>query len=131
MENPFTKDEIKEAFTGTSDSLLQFFSSLSDEAFFTSYNRKWSAAENLEHLAISTEPVAKSLGFPKLTFNIFGRHKDRSRNYKELVAVYNQKLKEGAKASEKYSPGKKEQTKESLLEDWQNAAEMLLKNLDK
>jgi hypothetical protein len=131
MDNPFNKDEIREAFTSISEELKEFFTTLNEDQFSQSPHNKWSAAENLVHLYLSTEPVSKSLGFPKLTFNIFGRNKGRSRSYKELVSDYKEKLKEGAKANEKYTPKPKEYNKEEMLEKWHKCEEQLFKNLSK
>lgn len=127
-----TKQEIQEAFTKACKDAADFFNSLSETDFSDKPGGKWSAGENFEHLFVSTYPVAKALGYPKLTLLAFGKRKGGSKTYEELVDFYHSKLNEGAKASPKFSPDEKEPaTKDMLNSKWNKSTDTMVKNLEK
>ncbi len=127
-----TKPEVREAFEKACLGAAEYFESLNDNDFNDKPDGKWSAGENYEHLFVSTYPVAKALGYPKLTFLAFGKRKGGSKTYHELVDFYLGKLNEGAKASSKFSPKEsKLETKEVLASKWKKSTETLMNNLEK
>lgn len=127
-----TKQEIQEAFTKACEEAAGFFESLSGNDFNEKPDGKWSAGENYEHLFVSTYPVAKALGYPKLTLLAFGKRKGGSKTFEELVDFYHSKLNEGAKASTKFSPKESEPaTKEVLASKWKKSTQAMIDNLEK
>lgn len=126
-----TKDDLQKAYVAACQEAVDFFTSLSDDEFNENPPGKWSAGENFEHLFVSTYPVAKALGYPKLTFVAFGSRNDGSKTYDELVAFYESKLQEGAKASPKFSPKAEKATKEVLVSKWKKSTDTFVKNLER
>ena len=119
--------ELNRVFKETEVSVQSF----DNNTFEISNDGKWSAAENFQHLILSGKPVANGLKTPKLVLVAFGRSKNGSRSYDELVAAYKQKLAEGGKATPKFVP-KEEQTldKKEMLLTWQKTNHFFGKNLE-
>lgn len=91
----------------------------------------WSIAENLQHLILSSTPVATSLAIPSMVLWVFGLPKPRqSRNYTQLVADYQEALAKGFEAPKEYVPyvGK---NKDGLLETWKRMETKLIRRLDR
>lgn len=123
----YSKDEIIKAFEEVAHSANEFFASLDDDKLHDKPEGKWSAAENFEHLFVSTYPVSKGLGYPKLTYMAFGTNKGKSRSYDELIAIYNAKLEEGAKATGKFIPeDDKNLDKDTLISKWKKSTDTFL-----
>jgi hypothetical protein len=78
---------------------------LADQAFFARpAPGKWSPAENVAHLVLSVRPLVLAFSLPRMVLRVFGAPHRPSRPYHELVALYRQKLAEGARASRPYVP---------------------------
>lgn len=60
----------------------------------------WSAAENMEHLMLSTRPLATGLKMPKLALRAMGKPNRPLRTYEELVQRYQQKLEEAGEINQ-------------------------------
>lgn len=126
----YTKQEVAKAFEETANAANEFFNVLTEDQFHEKPGDKWSAAENFEHLFVSTYPVSKALGYPKLTFRAFGTNKGKSMSFEELVAFYKKKLEEGAKASGKFVPEEdKNLDRETLLSKWKKSTDTFLANI--
>ncbi|MEW5988159.1 MAG: hypothetical protein AB1791_16140 [Chloroflexota bacterium] len=50
MNNPYTKDELREALAGANQGVADYFTTLPAAAFFAHPTQVWSPAENLLHL---------------------------------------------------------------------------------
>jgi DinB superfamily len=68
---------------------------------------KWSAAENVHHLILAVRPLNLAFSLPLPIVRLFGKPNQAGRTYDEVVTRYQQLLREGAKASLPYIPGKK------------------------
>lgn len=86
---------------------VNYVLSLSSEEFMFSFQNKWSAGQQMDHIfrAISALPLAFKI--PKFIIGlVFGRAKRPLMEYDELVQNYLSKLEKGAKTSSAYIPGK-------------------------
>lgn len=111
--------ELNTAYRKVSD----LVTAVSTEKFYANTNNKWSIAENLEHLILSSVGVASVLKQPKSVFERFGQPKGPSRTYDALYENYKEVLAGGLKAPSTYSPtGESRKTKKELLESWQMIA---------
>ena len=71
-------------------------SRFSEEAFYKRPDTgQWSAAENMQHLFLSVRPLVGLFGKPEL-MEPFGRRSRPSMNYDEVVALYQERLKDFA-----------------------------------
>lgn len=138
INEPFTKEELLEAFVQINKDVEVFFSLISTERFYAhTQDDVWSARDNLDHLNKSVGPVAKALSLPKLLPSVlFGKAKNPSRRFDEIRETYLGKLKEGAKATGRYVPDKvethanAEKEKTELLSKWQTVSEKLVSVLN-
>ncbi|WP_299456324.1 DinB family protein [uncultured Microscilla sp.] len=92
---------------------------------------QWSVAENLQHLILSSTPVATSLAVPSMVLWVFGLPKPRqSRSYIQLVNDYQQALANGFEAPKEYVPyvGK---DRSGLLSTLKRMEEKLVRRLNK
>lgn len=79
--------------------------SLDEQAFHFHQEKKWSAAQQLDHLIRSVRPVVLGLSFPPFLLKlIFGRAKHPSRDYNTLVKTYQEALAKGGKSPKAYEP---------------------------
>jgi len=105
---------------------LHFFQQPSDD--------KWSAAQHLKHLIISTRTTTAAYALPKFLVRLVGGRPNRpSLSYEALVIKYQAKLRQGAKASGRYIPGKIKATngKNSLLTQWNKTTRLYLDAIKK
>ena len=93
---------------------------------------KWSIAENIQHLIISTNTTTLAYTLPAFIVRWVGGMPNRdSRSYEALVEKYKEKLAAGGKASGRFVP--KPITikygKQRLIENWQKASAKFIKAL--
>lgn len=101
--------------------ILKVCRQMNNDHFFH-HEGKWSNAENLEHLRLSFAGSWKGLFIPKLISKMmFGKPNHESVPYEVLQETYEQKLKDGAKASKEYIPliDSTKMTKEELMEKFE------------
>lgn len=80
---------LQQTLTDRAQAFLALASPLSDEQFFAPLDGdKWSVAENLQHLYLSTRPVARLLVAPREFLAQFGKPTQTSRSYEQVVADY-------------------------------------------
>ncbi len=103
--------------------------SLNEQQLYATANGKWSVAENMDHLILSVKPVNLALGLPKIALLAFGKANRAAMNYDEVVAFYQSKLQEGAKATKDYVPAK-QRNKDELLQDFSTKHETLINKLE-
>lgn len=118
-------EEIFNSFTNT---CLAF----NDVAFFKKQAGKWSVAENVQHLILSTNTTTLAYTLPAFVVRwMAGKPNRHSRSYEELVNKYKTKLAEGGKASGRYLPKKErvQQGKEKTMQHWQKATFNFIKAL--
>jgi hypothetical protein len=98
--------------------------SMDEALLFKKPDEKWSAAENIQHLIISTNMTTLAYRLPKFIVRLIGGKPNRaSRTYEELKDKYYKKLADGGRASGRFVPKPIEikYGKEKLLSNWQSA----------
>lgn len=127
-----TKTEI---ITAAEKSFAQFSDACNniDEALlFKKPDAKWSVAENMQHLIISTNMTTLAYRLPKFIVRLIaGKPNRASRGYEELKARYYQKLADGGQASGRFVPKPIpiKYGKEKLVSNWQQATAGFIKAL--
>lgn len=97
-----------------------------ETAFFDKPTTKWSIAENVQHLIVSTNTTTLAFSLPRFLVRFIGGKPNRSsKTYEELVAKYKNKLAAGGAASGRFIPKpiKINFGKEKLLNNWTNATQ--------
>ena len=129
-----TKNEIITAASKIFSAFTHYCETIPDAVFFDKPTTKWSVAENVQHLIISTNTSTLAYSLPKFLVRwIAGTPNRQSRSYDELVAKYKTKLAEGGAATGRFIPkpiainsGKKK-----LLRNWNKATTKHLAALTK
>lgn len=136
--NPYRKTALLDAFEKVNNAVTSYFDGLSDTDFFMQSENAWSPLENMQHLVLSVQPVAKAIKMPKSVLGMmFGRSQTPSRHYIQLKEIYLDKLVKGATATSRFIPkdnGKKtppEVQRTKVMEDWRKAAGQLSAALGK
>ena len=106
---------------------------ISDDIFFRQPADKWSIAQNVDHIIISTKQTKLAYLLPKFIVRLYtGRPNRPSRSYDELVKKYHAKLEAGGKASGVFIPkiitGV---SKEKLMNSWMKISAAYINILDK
>ena len=68
--------------------MIDYVTSLSDEQFVAQPNSKWSAAETLQHLFLSTRALNRALSSPREFFDQWPRADRPSRSFADIKAAY-------------------------------------------
>jgi hypothetical protein len=108
--------------------------SMDEALLFKKPGEKWSAAENIQHLIISTNITTLAYRLPKFIVRLIGGRPNRaSRSYEELKEKYYKKLADGGKASGLFVPKPIEikYGKQKLMLNWQKATEGFINALSK
>ncbi len=130
-----TKEEIVNATKAEFELLKNSCSQIDDAIFFApSLPNKWSIADNVKHLLISTNMSSLAFWLPKFLVRWIGGTPNRpSKTYDELVIKYKLKLEQGAVASARFvpKPTKDLTKKESLLNQWNKVSTHYLSSLQK
>ncbi len=129
-----TKQEIIEASDKTFFLLTDYCSSISDADFYKSLEGKWSVAENIDHLILSTNTTSLAYWLPKFIVRLLaGKPNRTSRTFEELQTKYYNKLADGGRASSRFVPKPKEITyvKQKLLNNWTTSTTKYLQALKK
>ena len=136
LGEPFTKEEIQEAFAAEFPAVHSFFASVPEEDFFEAPEGVWSPADNLVHLIKSCKPVAQGLNAPKIALRMrFGTAKHASKTLAQVRDEYvNVALAGGGEASGPYLPEVSEKTaveRERILNKWVSVGEDVKKGVTK
>ncbi len=121
--------EIQQRFIGAENAMRQFCIVLKDEKFFFQPEGKWSPAQQVKHLIVSANATRPAFSLPKFMVRLYSGKPNRpSRTFDELVDRYNQKLKEGGKASKPFIPEEIDETygKDRLLNEFKTSMNKLL-----
>ena len=87
-----------------SRAFIDWINELTDEQFWAHPDGKWSVAEVMQHLYLSTRPVARLLAGPREVLDQWGRADRPPRPYHEIESAYRTVLATGAKAPAVMSP---------------------------
>ena len=84
---------------------INYINSLTNEEFLITYQEKWTAGQQLDHIYLAVKPVVLALSLPKLiTRFLFGKANRPSKTYEDLVKKYQAKLQNGGKATGRFIP---------------------------
>jgi len=126
-----TQPEIKVALQASFQEVTSIVTTISDDIFFKKNNDKWSIAQNLDHLILSTKPLASGLKRPKFFFRAFGTAKKESKTFEEIVATYNEALVTGNPTNNPFLSEDVESTsREQYLSNWKMIGEKFQERLD-
>ena len=99
------KQELIEKLNQKHNLFIELLSSFSEKEFEMSYNGKWTAGQQLQHLLLSIKPISSALLIPRLLIKIlFGKANRPGKTYQEIADKYQAMLNEGAKAKGAYIP---------------------------
>lgn len=124
-----TKEEIIERLKDGFAEVESALHAAEDRLLFSRKDRKWSAAENTEHLVLSVRPLALAFRLPKFVLRFFGKPNRPVRTYDELVARYQSKLGAGGKATPAFVPKITTTGKQALLLRYQKTNQKLIASL--
>ncbi|MCW3083306.1 MAG: hypothetical protein JWP12_672 [Bacteroidetes bacterium] len=115
------KQQIIESLQSKYHSFIDYINSLSTGEYVYSYQQKWTAGQQLEHIVLCVKPIVQvfSMDAAAIEKN-FGSTDRISSTYEALLQEYTEKLKEGGKAPSRYVP-------ESSLPDREVLTETLAK----
>ncbi len=100
-----TKREIQQQLQDNYFRFIKQINDLSDSDFLRSYNDKWTAGQQLDHIIKSVAPVNLALILPGFLLSIyFGKANRPSKSYEALVEKYKLKLEAGGRASSPFIP---------------------------
>lgn len=100
------KQTIIQSLLDNYHSFINYINELTPEDYLYSYQQKWTAGQQLEHIILSVKPLVKVFSLDKLVIEQnFGRTDRQSLTYEVLVNNYIEKLKAGGKAPERFVPG--------------------------
>ena len=129
-----TKPEIITAAENIFNQFSETCSAIDENRLFKRPESKWSAAENMQHLIISTNTTSLAFWLPKFLVRWIGGTPNRiSRTFDELKDKYYKKLSEGGKASGRYVPKPIEikYGKLKLIDNWNKATAKFIQSLAK
>jgi hypothetical protein len=118
------KQAIIAAAEKSFSAFTRYCNSIPGNAFFEKPGDKWSVAENVQHLIISTNMSTLAFSLPRFIVRwISGRPNRGSKTYDQLAGKYEQKLAAGGAATGRYIPKPITitATKERLLLNWEKA----------
>lgn len=99
------KNTITDLLNENYVSFIDYINALTSEEYNFSFQNKWSAAQQLEHIILCVKPLVKVFGMEKTEIGQnFGKSDRPSRTYKVLLHEYLKKLNEGGKAPDRFVP---------------------------
>lgn len=113
-----TIPQLRAIIADRTQAFLNLSQPLTDEQFFAPLDGdKWSVAENLQHLYLSTRPVARLMAGQRALLDQFGKPVNPSRPYEQLVADYKRTITDnGIKAPASVSARAEDLTDRSVVE---------------
>jgi hypothetical protein len=101
MNRQQLSDKIEESHRA----FIHYINTLTDEEFVSSYNNKWSAGQQLEHILLSLTPLTQAFMLPGFIIKVyFGKANRPGKTYDELVNKYVTKLQAGGQATGNFVP---------------------------
>ncbi len=129
MESIVTKEDILAGSEMIFRRLFDYCNQLPDEVFFAVADGKWTIAQHVQHLIISTKMATAAYAIPKLLVRMVGGKSTRpSLTYNELQVKYERKLADGGKAIGRYVPAPVQAASgKAVLHNWQKVYQVYLK----
>lgn len=99
------KKEIVSLLDHAHQSFVDYVAKLDEHDFLFAHPKKWSAAQQLDHIIKSVAPVNMAMGLPRFVLKWkFGVANRPSKTYEALVSRYNEKLSAGGRATSQFIP---------------------------
>ena len=99
------KQTIKNQLLESHNSFISYLDTLTAQELQSAKNDKWTAAQQLEHIYLSVQPVRLVFSFPKFLLKlIWGKANRTSLSYDDLVKKYMSKLEKGGRATGRFVP---------------------------
>ncbi len=131
IQAPSSKDEIKKSLQSVYADLSGKLHHLPLDHFNLRVGGKWSIAEHLQHLILSSKPIASALKVSKFKLLALGINVKTPKSYDALYQVYMEVLKGGQTAPSSFTPREKDiANKQVLIENWDMIGEKLVSRLD-
>lgn len=127
-----TKQEIITAADNTFTQFSETCDAIDEILLFKRTDNKWSGAENIQHLILSTKTTNLAFWLPKFLVRWIGGTPNRpSRTYAGLKEKYYKKLSDGGRASSPFVPKPIEINygKQKLLDNWNKVGIKFIKAL--
>ncbi|MGB4843089.1 MAG: DinB family protein [Ferruginibacter sp.] len=127
-----TKTEIITAAENAFKLFSEYCINIPESEFFKRHENKWSVAENIQHLIISTNTTILAYVLPKFIVRwLAGKPNRNSRSFEELKEKYYKKLSEGGRASSRFVPKPIEINygKQKLIDNWNKATTKFINKL--
>ncbi|MBL0356901.1 MAG: DinB family protein [Chitinophagaceae bacterium] len=129
-----SKDQIINASVKIFDTFTQVCTEIDERTFFKRPSpEKWSVAENIQHLIVSTNTTTLAYILPAFIVRWIGGTPNRdSRSYEALVERYKEKLAAGGRASGRFIPKPVDIKcgKDQLLQNWKKAGSKFITALN-
>ena len=122
------KTELKGLLQERVQGVVMFSENQTSEVFYAKPAADvWSVAENVQHLILSVQPLARLFGAPKSYFiEKWGKAPHSSRAYEQMVGIYDAALGGGGVATGAFVPLTMAASKEQLLAEFVQIHQMLL-----
>jgi DNA-binding response OmpR family regulator len=134
----YTKTELIATLHDSNQRVINWFTAVPAEHFFTRQGEVWSASDNVDHLIKAHKPISKALKLPKITLRaMFGNPDKPSMTYEELCQIYREEIAKGAQASGRYLPNQEhpdsnaETKRRELVDQFSKASGELVSAVEK
>jgi hypothetical protein len=124
IQPPNDRSEILAGIGRLSDELVGYLDGFTDEAFFAPQGDHWSPAGHLRHLTRSVAAVGDAMQKPRVLLLAFGRARQASRSFEEVVAAYRLVLDGGGQAG-RFAPRGEDPERHLIVADGQLAGKRL------
>lgn len=99
-----TKQELYNQFRDNHLELADFITALSEYDFGKSYNDKWTPGQQLSHVYLCLQPIARAMENKDFIIQKFGYIDREVQDYDTIISHYTTTLLQGGKAPDKFVP---------------------------
>jgi hypothetical protein len=125
-----TKSEILKNLEAKFKEVGKFVQEFPETHFFKRIpSKKWSVAENVEHLFLTIKPLVGLFGNPDYMLTKWGKSNRASRTYNEVVELYFSKIGHFGVTTKHYEPQKIEIGKDELIQNFLSMNKNLLEKI--
>ena len=100
-----TKQELIENFDHNHKELIDYIDGLTDQEFAYSYQGKWTAGQQLDHVYLCLKPISQVLSSKDFILQKFGKINRPVVGYDQVIENYKASLAKGGKAPDQFVPG--------------------------
>ena len=112
------KQTIVNSLSNNYRSFIKYINELTTDEYLYSFQQKWTAGQQLEHIVLCLKPLVQVFSLDKLIIEQnFGRTDRQNRTYEILLDNYLEKLNGGGKAPERFVPETISQNQREVLSE--------------